>query len=495
MVFSSTVFLFVFLPLTLAGYYLIDRRFKNGFLLLASLLFYAWGEPKFVFVMMGSILVNHVFALLVDRNLTGSEELAHGTAGGIYRKRAKGWLSLMVVFNLSLFFVYKYLNFTIKNVNGIVRLFGLEPIEQTNIALPIGISFFTFQAMSYVFDVYRRKGQVQKNPLNTALYIALFPQLIAGPIVRYETVAREINRRKETIEDFAAGIRRFIIGLAKKAILANSLAILADQSFGYTAFSNLTVVMAWLGALAYSLQIYFDFSGYSDMAIGLGRMFGFHFEENFNYPYTSKSISEFWRRWHISLGSWFRDYVYFPLGGSRVESRKRLVLNLFAVWLLTGVWHGAAWSFVAWGLMYFVLITFEKTTGFPEKLPCRWQRELYRVGTLLAVGLGWVIFRASGLKNGLRYIACMFGLMGNQLVNSSSLFLLRNSIVLLIVSGLFSCPIASAAGGGNRLLSDSRSSLAIMHELAAFTFYIAIFVVSISFTVTSTYNPFLYFNF
>lgn len=495
MVFSSTIFLFFFLPLTLAGYYLIDRRFKNGFLLLFSLIFYAWGEPKFVFVMIGSILVNHALALLIDRNLKRAEELVQHSTGELYRKRAKNYCVLMVVFNLTLFFVYKYLNFTIDNINRVGALFGKEPLTQTNITLPIGISFFTFQAMSYVFDVYRRKGQVQKNPLNTALYISLFPQLIAGPIVRYETVAREIRERKETLEDFVYGIKRFICGLAKKAILANSLALIADKAFGYTEFAKLSVLMAWLGAFAYSFQIYFDFSGYSDMAIGMGRMFGFHFEENFIYPYTAKSISEFWRRWHISLGSWFRDYVYIPMGGSRVETKKRMVFNLFFVWLLTGAWHGAAWSFVAWGLMYFALITFERLTGYPEKLPKRWMRQGYRVCTLLAVGLGWVIFRTFGLKNGLRYIACMFGLMGNQVMNGSSLFLLQNSVVLLAVSAIFSVPISSTLGRVKRSESASRISVVSARKLVTLVVYMALFVIAVAFTVTDTYNPFIYFNF
>ena len=493
MVFSSTVFLFVFLPITLAGYYLLDRRFKNVFLLIVSLLFYAWGEPRFVFVMMGSILVNHVIALLIDRNLVKAEELAQSSSGAIYRRKAKLWLCLMVLFNLSLFFVYKYLNFTISNVNIIAKLFGMDGFKQTNIALPIGISFFTFQAMSYVFDVYYRKGQVQKNPLNTALYVSLFPQLIAGPIVRYETVAREINSRRETFSDFAEGVRRFICGLAKKVILSNSLAIIADYAFDRTVFSSLSVGMAWLGAVAYSLQIYFDFSGYSDMAIGLGRMFGFHFLENFNYPYISKSVSEFWRRWHISLGSWFRDYIYFPLGGSRVETKKRLVFNLFAVWFLTGVWHGAAWSFIAWGLMYFVLITFEKLTGMPGRLRHRWQQELYRIGTLLAVVLGWVIFRAEGLKKGLCYIASMFGLMGNKLTDAGAVFEFRSNIVILVLSVLLSTPIVMKLG--EKLQNKLPEKLSYLRYSLSALLYLAIFVIAVSFTVTSTYNPFIYFNF
>lgn len=492
MVFSSTVFLFAFLPLTLLGYYLIDRRFKNYLLLAVSLFFYAWGEPRFVFVMLGAILVNHVLALLIDHSLTRADS----TGNAKYQKRAKGYLWLTVALNLALFFVYKYLNFTIANLNALGGIFGLQPLPQTSIALPIGISFFTFQAMSYVFDVYLGKGQVQKNPLNTALYVSLFPQLIAGPIVRYETVAKEINARQETLEDFAQGVRRFIQGLAKKVILSNSLAILADQAFDGANYAQLSVVMAWLGAIAYTLQIYFDFSGYSDMAIGLGRMFGFHFEENFRYPYISKSISEFWRRWHISLGSWFRDYIYFPLGGSRVKSKGRLVFNLFVVWFLTGVWHGAAWNFIVWGLMYFVLITFEKLTGLPGRLPQRWMCWVYQAFTLLAVVLGWVLFRANGLRNALQYLGCMFGLQGNVLADSGSLFLLGNSAVLLVVSILFSLPIAQreiVERLSGAPLRPGRSGA--VRELVTLLAYMAVFVMAISFTVSSTYNPFIYFNF
>lgn len=473
MVFSSTVFLFVFLPLVLAVYYLLDRRFKNTFLLLASLVFYAWGEPKFVVVMLFSILVNYIFGLLASR--TGSKG---------YRRSV---LALAAAFNIGLFFVFKYLNFTIYNLN---KLMGGEYLSQTEIALPIGISFFTFQAMSYVFDVAQGRGRVQKNPLDVALYIALFPQLIAGPIVRYETIAAEIKCRRETLEDFAEGIRRFICGFAKKAILANSLAVLADQAFRISGFEELSVSMAWLGAVSYTLQIYYDFSGYSDMAIGLGRMFGFHFEENFRYSYMADSVSEFWRRWHISLGSWFRDYVYFPLGGSRVKSRWKLLRNLFAVWLLTGIWHGAAWSFVAWGLMYFILILFEKLTGYPGKLKNDGLRLLYRLFTLLTVSCGWVIFRAEGLKNGLKYLGCMFGLMGNAVFDVAGVYLWSVSLVLLWISVLLCIPVFPWL---RRVLGGK--TFAGWKAVVSPLLYMILFVAAASFTVTSSYNPFIYFNF
>lgn len=467
MVFSSTIFLFAFLPVTLLGYYLLDRRFKNMFLLLMSLIFYAWGEPRFVFVMMGSILMNYVFGLLVVYR-----------KGKLYQRTV---LALMIFSNCAIFFVFKYLNFTIQNLN---TLFNAE-IPQTNIALPIGISFFTFQAMSYVFDVYRSNGEVQKNPFNVALYISFFPQLVAGPIVRYETVANEIRSRKETLKDFAEGTRRFAIGLGKKVILANSVAIIADQAFAYTNFSELSVLTAWLGALAYTFQIYFDFSGYSDMAIGLGLMFGFHFDENFNYPYISGSITEFWRRWHISLSTWFRDYVYIPLGGSRVGGRYRHIFNLFVVWLLTGFWHGAAWHYVAWGLFYFVLLVFEKTANLPKRLTSSGARYTYRALTLLCVVIGWVLFRANGLKNGLKYIGCMFGLMGNTLVDPVGTYLVQLHWPLLGITVLCSVPLAKYLGKRYHHLTEYLSPI----------FSIGLLIISVAFTVTTTYNPFIYFNF
>lgn len=489
MVFSSTIFLFLFLPLTLAGYYLIDRRFKNYFLLLASLLFYAWGEPTFVFVMMGSTLVNHFMALLIDhlivRSECGSERENH------YRKIAKTVLVITVVLNLSLFFVYKYLDFTIGNINALVSLFGAEPLPKTGILLPIGISFFTFQALSYVFDVYYRKGTVQKNPLNTMLYIALFPQLIAGPIVRYETVADEIKNRKETLSDFTSGVKRFVIGLGKKVILSNTIAILADYCFNMSDYSDLSVALAWFGIIAYTLQIYFDFSGYSDMAIGLGLMFGFHFSENFNYPYYSASVSEFWRRWHISLGSWFRDYVYFPLGGSRVDSKARLLFNLFVVWLLTGIWHGASWNFVVWGLFYFIILAFEKLTGIPKCFKHTWQKILYRIFTLLAVMLGWVIFRAPDLSSGLSYIGSMLGLNGNTMFNSSTAFQIQNYIVIIIIAAALSLPVIPKL----KQTVEKEKAANVAFVSVESVLLIVILVVSISFCTISSYDPFIYFNF
>ena len=376
MVFSSAAFLFAFLPLTLAGYYFLPRKCRNYFLMLASLLFYAWGEPKFVFVMILSILMNYAFGLLVDK----------------YRqsKKQKLVLTAMVITNLSVFFVFKYLNFTIENLNILFR----GAIPQTHIALPIGISFFTFQAMSYVFDVAMERGEVQKNPFNVALYISLFPQLIAGPIVRYQTVAEEIQNRRETLSDFVKGTRRFCVGLAKKMILSNSVALLADQAFGYADAAQLSAAMAWLGVLAYAFQIYFDFGGYSDMAIGLGKMFNIDLPYNFLSPYQSESFTVFWRRWHITLGRALSSYIYKPLGGSR-RGRARTFLNTMATFLISGLWHGAAWTFVLWGGIHGLFVAGEKLLGDRlERIP-----KALRVGlTFLLVNVLWVLFRAESFS-------------------------------------------------------------------------------------------------
>ena len=336
MVFSSNAFLFFFLPIVLGVYYIFrkNRTAANSILTIFSLLFYAWGEPSFVFVMLLSIFINWIFALGIDH----------------YRARtraAKAILFASCVMNIGLLGVFKYTSFIVTNVN---KAFSVS-IPDPGLALPIGISFFTFQAMSYVIDVYRGKGEVQKNFMGVCLYISFFPQLIAGPIVRYQTIADEIKNRRETLDDFCTGLRRFLVGFAKKAILANNLALVVDKVFAYPQ-SEISVALMWYAAIAYLIQVYYDFSGYSDMAIGLGRMFGFHFLENFNYPFLSKSVAEFWRRWHISLTTWFRDYVFFPLGGSRVKTG-RLIFNMFVVWSLTGLWHGAEWTYLVWGVGFF----------------------------------------------------------------------------------------------------------------------------------------------
>ena len=470
MLFASTVFIFEFLPAVLLLYYVVLKKFRtaqNILLLVASLLFYAWGEPKYVLIMILSIIVNYLFGLLVDK---------------FRQSKAKSRLviALTVVFNLGVLYIFKYLMFTIENINSIAGLHLSVP----NIVLPIGISFFTFQAMSYVIDVYREKGEAQKNPLNVGLYISFFPQLIAGPIVRYETVAYQIKHRKESFDKFSEGVCRFIIGLAKKVLLANTMAVVADYAFDMPG-SELTVVMAWVGAIAYTFQIFFDFGGYSDMAIGLGKMFGFEFLENFDYPYISLSVSEFWRRWHMSLGTWFRDYVYFPLGGSRVKSKARLVFNLFVVWSLTGIWHGANWTFLCWGLMYFVLLTIEKLIGWEKKYPDK-MKILRRIYTLFFVVMGWVLFRADSIGDAGAYFATMFG--GGNLIDDTTIYYALNYIVYFVIAILVSTPIfknISAKVNGNNPVVVAVSTVGLF----------VLLVVSVSYIVKGAYNPFIYFNF
>ncbi len=440
---------------------------QNVMLLIASLIFYAWGEPKYVLIMIASIIVNYALGLLVDK-------VRHR------KVLSRLVIALTAVLNLSVLFIFKYLMFTVDNINSIA---GLN-LSVPNIALPIGISFFTFQAMSYVIDVYREKGEAQINPLNVGLYISFFPQLIAGPIVRYETVAYQIKHRVETFDNFSTGVVRFIIGLAKKVLLANTMGVVADYSFDMPN-SELTVVMAWIGAIAYSLQIFFDFSGYSDMAIGLGKMFGFDFLENFDYPYISKSITEFWRRWHMSLGTWFRDYVYFPLGGSRVKSKARLVFNLFVVWSLTGIWHGANWTFLCWGLMYFVLLAIEKLTGWEKKYPDK-MIVLRRIYTLFFVLMGWVLFRADSITDAWAYICTMFG--NGTLINDSTIYYAMNYFVYFLIAILVSTPIfknLSLKVKGTNPIAYVVSSVGLL----------ALLVVSVSYIVKGAYNPFIYFNF
>ncbi len=462
MLFCSEIFLFLFLPAVILLYYLLKPlgiRVRNTILLMASIFFYGWGEPRFVFIMLASIVLNYVFGLLMYRMES--------------KLLKKIFLSAAVVVNLSLLFVYKYLDFSITNVNA---LFGTM-IPLKNIALPIGISFFTFQAMSYVIDVYRGKEQVQKNPFDLALYVSFFPQLIAGPIVRYETVAAQIRERTETLEMFSYGIRRFIVGLGKKVMLANTLALVSDMAFDMNP-ELLSTPMAWLGIIAYTLMIYFDFSGYSDMAIGLGKMFGFTFEENFNYPYISKSITEFWRRWHISMQTWFRDYLYFPLGGSRSKTVARRVFNLFVVWLATGIWHGANWTFIAWGLFYFVLQFFEKYFKPFNKIPA-WVRYIY---TMLFVMLGWVLFRSTSIASAVEYLTRMFT---PHFTGDGLAFMNIREHGLGILAGIICMtPLGSK-------LKEKISVPWIVSTIL----YFAVFALSVLYIVKGGYNVFIYFNF
>lgn len=459
MVFSSTIFLFLFLPIVLIVYYnpfFKNRQFRNAFLLLASLVFYSWGEPIFVFLMILLIIFTWICGLKM---------------GSKYKKSI---LVIGIICNVSILFVFKYLTF-------LVSEFGLlldKDFSFINITLPIGISFFTFQLMSYLFDIYYGKAQPQKNPLYVALYVSMFPQLIAGPIIRYEEIEQEIVERHESLEDITEGMQRFICGLGKKVLIADYVAQIADNCFDY--LSNMSSMMAWLGAIAYTLQIYFDFSGYSDMAIGLGRMFGFHFSENFNYPYVSQSVTEFWRRWHISLSGWFRDYIYIPLGGNRVK-KLRWVCNMFIVWILTGVWHGANWTFWIWGLFYFLVLVFEKQTNISEKLG-----GFSHIYTLLIIIFAWVIFRANNIQIAFNYIGLMFGVNASGIVDSAFWSYLWNTKFILIVAILGATPFVKKVFGR---LENSRGNWIEP------VWYGIVFVVSIIRVVSATYNPFIYFNF
>ena len=470
MLFSSLLFLFIFLPCVLTIYYAIlrKRKTRNLFLLFASLVFYAWGEPLYVFLMIGCIIGNYIWALGIDR----------------YRERSKIVkliLGGMLLFNLGLLGVFKYLGFILENTNKLFHTTFTVP----NILLPIGISFFTFQGISYVIDVYRKKGEVLKNPFDLGLYIAFFPQLVAGPIVRYETIAKEIHHRRENISDFSRGIERFIIGFGKKVILSNNFALIADKAFGMDA-SHLSVTLAWMGAIAYTLQIYFDFSGYSDMAIGLGRMFGFHFNENFNAPYVAKSISEFWRRWHISLGTWFRDYVYFPLGGSRVDSKIKLIRNIMIVWLLTGIWHGANWTFIVWGLYFGTFILVEKLChleGYFTK-----HKIIGHIYSLVVILFGWIIFRAENISYALAYIGSMLGLNQNILVGDLASLYISENILLLIIGILACCPI-------KEWVANKKWTKGPMIKPVFLVGLSLIFSIAVAYLVKGSYNPFIYFNF
>ncbi len=488
MLFSSTVFLYCFLPVVLILYFLLSfsTPLKNLVLLLASLYFYAWGEPKFVYVMLASIAINYLFGLCIG---IGQKKGHHALA--------KGALAGSVLCNLGLLFVFKYLTFTLTNIG---KLFVL-PFSVPEILLPIGISFFTFQSMSYVIDVYRGDAAMQKNPLDLALYVALFPQLIAGPIVRYQTVAEQISHRRETWQGVSTGTCRFLVGLFKKVLISNQMGLVADRAFAMNEAGTLSAAFAWLGALSYALQIYYDFSGYSDMAIGLGKIFGFAFEENFNYPYISASVTEFWRRWHISLGTWFRDYVYIPLGGSRVKTKARLVLNLAVVWIATGVWHGAAWNFLFWGVWFFVLLTVEKlcfakqlqandTLPFYKKLPGR----LY---TAVAVLFGWVLFRAETLPLVVSYFSAMFGGNVSAAGDTTALLFLSQKAVFYLAALVFAVPVVPYL---SRKLDDLRKNrktapLAMLCDLCYPPVMLALFLVTTSYLLKNDYNPFIYFNF
>ena len=471
MVFSSIPFLYYFLPVVLLCYMVAPAKCKNTVLLLASLVFYAWGEPKLVLLMTVSVILGYVFGLGIEKH--------RGTVN------AKYYMIASIVISVGFLGYFKYADFFIANINMATGL----SLPLLKVALPIGISFYTFQLISYIIDVYRGTA-AQRNLLDLATYIAMFPQLIAGPIVRYTDIAEQLKERVHRFDDIAYGIRRFIIGLSKKVLIANQLGELCDI---FQASGEQSVLFFWMYAISVSLQIYFDFSGYSDMAIGLGRMFGFKFMENFNYPYISKSVTEFWRRWHISLGSWFRDYIYIPLGGNRV-SKMRHLFNIFVVWFLTGFWHGAAWNFIIWGLYFAVLLVIEKF--FMLKHMERMPKVLVHGYVLLASVISFVIFDAANMQSAFVYIGAMFGFGDLPIITAETMYYLRSYAILLVLAVVGATPIVRDTA--NRIMTAKWTTsswgeyVSLIVELVVL---IALLLVSTAYLVDGSFNPFLYFRF
>ena len=469
MVFSSLTFLFLFFPLVIGVYYLCPRVLRNLWLLLTSLLFDAWGEPVYIRLMLASILFNYLCGLAV---------------AALQKRQKHGWAKAVLIFciagNIGALGVFKYADLLVESVNALTG----SHLALLELALPIGISFYTFQALSYVIDVYRGTVAAQKNPITFGTYIALFPQLIAGPIVQYKTVERQLVSRQESSGLFACGIHRFTVGLGKKVLLANQVGLLWDTVAALPG-ESLPALTAWLGAVAFTFQIYFDFSGYSDMAIGLGRMLGFEFLENLDYPYLSRSITEYWRRWHISLGTWFREYVYIPLGGNR-RGLPRQILNLVIVWGLTGLWHGASWNFVLWGLYYGAILILEKVWLLrPLQKAPGWVQHLY---SLLLIVLGWVLFALTDFGTIGQYLAALFGAHGAA--DTQSLYLLVTNLLLLAIAAV-ACtrlPARLAAGLLRRLTPAGQTTVRCL-------FYAGVLLLCIAYLVGDSYNPFLYFRF
>ncbi len=482
MVFSSLLFLFRYLPIVLILYFILPKKYRNALLFVASLIFYAWGEPVYVVIMLFSTVVDYTHGMLVHR---------FKTAGNM--RAAKLAVASSMIINLSILAFFKYSDFIIGNIN---TLFGVG-IPLLNLPLPIGISFYTFQTMSYTVDVYREEAKIQSNIISFGSYVALFPQLIAGPIVQYKTIAEQLDSRRENFDDFSYGISRFMTGLGKKVLLANSAGLIweaiiyTEQLDGTRVFSDISslpALTAWIGILAYTFQIYFDFSGYSDMAIGLGKILGFHFLENFNYPYMSKSITEFWRRWHISLGSWFRDYLYIPLGGNRNGFFKQ-IRNICIVWLATGIWHGASWNFVIWGAYFGVILIIEKLflLKYLKKAPA----VVGHIYTLFLVVISWVIFAIDDMSVVTQYIGAMFG-AGGAFLDSNSLYLLTTNGLLLAILAIASTDLPKRLAEKTLSTDFGKGTGGLVIKNAAF---VAIFVMCTAYIVDASYNPFLYFRF
>ena len=462
MVFSSITFLFYFLPIVIGIYYIVPNRLKNIVLLLASIFFYFYGEPKYVLIMLLSITCTYIFGILIDK----------------YKKYSKLFLTLSITLITGILVYFKYMNFIIENIN----LWLSNKIDFIYVVLPIGISFYTFQLISYIIDVYRGQAKVQKNILKLAMYISLFPQLIAGPIVRYTTIEEQLEDRKYSFEKFALGVRRFVIGLGKKVLIANVLGELINV---FLTTKDPSILFYWMYGIANMLQIYFDFSGYSDMAIGLGKMFGFEFLENFNYPYIATSITDFWRRWHISLSSWFRDYIYIPLGGNRV-SKIKWIRNIFIVWLLTGLWHGSAWNFIIWGLYFGTLLIIEKIflNKYLEKLP----KILSRIYVLIIVMISFIIFSGENMKQIIQNIGGLVGCAESNFISKESLYYFKSYLVVFIVAILGATPIL-------KNIIQSRKNIDKFINILEPIYLLIIFVISTSYIIDGSFNPFLYFRF
>lgn len=465
MLFTSISFLYYFLPALIIIYFITPKKYKNIILLIASLLFYFYGEPKYVFLMIAEIVIAYTGAILIDK----------------YKSQSKNILIITLFIHVFLLIIFKYTDFIIQTINDISN----ANIKLLNIALPIGISFYTFQIISYVIDVYNGKVKVQKNIINLATYVSLFPQLVAGPIVRYQTVEKELDDRVHSFNNFAYGIRRFSIGLAKKVLIANALGELCTKAF---VLNETTVIFYWIFGISYMLQLYFDFSAYSDMAIGLGRIFGFNFPENFNYPYISKSITEFWRRWHISLGTWFKDYVYIPLGGNR-DGKYKQIRNILIVWLLTGIWHGANWTFLIWGLLFGIILIIEKIflNKFMEKLPSF----IKRIYVLFIVMILFIIFNAENMSVALTNIKGLFGMNGEVFVNDYTLHYLKSYLPLLIIAFLGATPFIKTLIDKLRKNKYANNIINILEPILI----VIILVVVTSYLIDNSYNPFLYFRF
>ena len=463
MLFTSISFLYYFLPIVIILYFIVPKKFKNFILFLSSIFFYFCGEPIYTFLMIGEIFIAYVGARYLEKH------------------RKKSILVSLLAIHIGTLGLFKYSDFTINNIN---QIFGSK-IPLLKLALPIGISFYTFQIISYVVDVYRGKVKAQKSFLKLATYVSLFPQLIAGPIVRYETIEKELDSRTSNFENFAYGVRRFVIGLGKKVLIANMLGELCDV---FSTTNEKSILFYWIFAISYSLQIYFDFSAYSDMAIGLGRMFGFHFLENFNYPYISKSITEFWRRWHMSLSSWFRDYVYIPLGGNR-KGTIILVRNIFIVWALTGIWHGANWTFVIWGLMFGIMLIIEKLflTKHLEKMPSI----LQRIYVLFTVMISFIIFNANSIGEAWNNIIGLFGANGESLINASTVYYLKSYLVVLVIAIIGSTPLLKNIIEKLKTKTNANKIINLLEPIAM----ASILIIVTAYLVDNSYNPFLYFRF